>query len=34
MFKTPDRGWALRSSVDLPKGVVICAYIGEVITDG
>jgi hypothetical protein len=33
VFKTQDRGWALRSSVDISVGGVICAYLGEVITD-
>lgn len=33
VYKTRDKGWAVRSSVDIPTGAFVCEYIGRVLTD-
>jgi len=33
IFKTQDKGWAVRSQVDIPKGMFVCEYIGQIITN-
>ncbi|KAH6648269.1 histone-lysine N-methyltransferase [Truncatella angustata] len=32
IFRTPNRGWGVRSTVDLKKGQFVDTYMGEVIT--
>lgn len=31
LFKTQDRGWGVRTKKDLPAGVFICSYAGDVL---
>ena len=33
VFRTEDKGWGVRCSVDIPSGAFICEYVGEVLTD-
>eukprot|EP00210_Caulerpa_lentillifera_P008500 g8108.t1 len=33
VFKTREKGWGVRSSVDIPTGAFVCEYIGRVVTD-
>ncbi|KAF5280661.1 hypothetical protein FQA39_LY05309 [Lamprigera yunnana] len=33
LFKTENRGWAIRTLGNIAKGTFVCEYIGEVITD-
>ncbi|XP_021380179.1 mucin-17-like isoform X2 [Mizuhopecten yessoensis] len=33
MVKTNGRGWGVKSLLDIPKGMFICEYIGELISD-
>lgn len=34
MFLTPEgKGWGLRTLEDLPKGVFVCEYVGEILTN-
>lgn len=32
IFRTLDRGWALRTCISIPKNTFVCEYIGEVLT--
>ena len=32
MFKTPSRGWGLRTLLDLPGGAFVCIYVGNLYT--
>lgn len=32
IFKTRDKGWAVRTRVPIPKGRFVCEYIGEIIS--
>lgn len=32
LFKTPNKGWGIRTLHWIPKGAFICAYYGEMIT--
>ena len=29
VFKTPDRGWGLRTLHDVPAGTFLCVYVGN-----
>lgn len=31
LFKTQDRGWGVRTKTDLPSGIFVCNYAGDVI---
>uniref|UniRef100_A0A914M159 Histone-lysine N-methyltransferase n=1 Tax=Meloidogyne incognita TaxID=6306 RepID=A0A914M159_MELIC len=33
IFRTLDRGWAVRTCVDIKKKSFVCEYVGEVLTD-
>lgn len=33
MFKTENKGWGVRTLVDLPAGQFICTYSGKMYTD-
>uniref|UniRef100_A0A1I8BCR3 Histone-lysine N-methyltransferase n=1 Tax=Meloidogyne hapla TaxID=6305 RepID=A0A1I8BCR3_MELHA len=33
IFRTLDRGWAVRTCVDIQKKSFVCEYVGEVLTD-
>ncbi|XP_029649007.1 histone-lysine N-methyltransferase EHMT2 isoform X2 [Octopus sinensis] len=33
LFKTKGRGWGVKTLRDIPQGVFICEYIGELISD-
>uniref|UniRef100_A0A914C4Y3 Uncharacterized protein n=1 Tax=Acrobeloides nanus TaxID=290746 RepID=A0A914C4Y3_9BILA len=33
LFKTVNKGWGARTLVDLPRGLFVCAYTGQIITD-
>lgn len=33
IFRTPGKGWGVRTLKNIPKGSFICEYVGEVITD-
>jgi hypothetical protein len=33
VFKTPAKGYGVRSPIDLPVGAALCPYLGEVYTD-
>lgn len=33
LFKTAKKGWGLRCLDDLPKGVFVCTYEGEILTE-
>ncbi|XP_046845823.1 uncharacterized protein LOC124439604 [Xenia sp. Carnegie-2017] len=33
LFKTAEKGWAVRTQELIPKGTFVCEYIGEVLTD-
>lgn len=32
-MKTEGRGWGVKTLLDIPKGIFICEYIGELISD-
>lgn len=32
VFKTRDKGWGVRATKFIPKGMFICEYLGELIT--
>ena len=34
VFRTPNRGWGARSTVNIPQGTFVDKYMGEVITAG
>lgn len=31
LFKTPNRGWGVRTKTDLPSGIFVCNYAGDVL---
>ncbi|XP_052720602.1 uncharacterized protein LOC128192160 isoform X2 [Crassostrea angulata] len=33
LVKTEGRGWGVKTLLDIPKGIFICEYIGELISD-
>ncbi|XP_062617302.1 uncharacterized protein LOC134279010 isoform X1 [Saccostrea cucullata] len=33
LVKTDGRGWGVKTLLDIPKGIFICEYIGELISD-
>jgi histone-lysine N-methyltransferase SETDB1 len=33
LFKTAEKGWGIRSLIDLPAGTFVCIYAGMILTD-
>ncbi|XP_028408266.1 uncharacterized protein LOC114530870 isoform X2 [Dendronephthya gigantea] len=33
LYKTENKGWAVRTQALIPKGTFVCEYVGEILTD-
>ncbi|CAL5347491.1 unnamed protein product [Camellia sinensis] len=33
VLMTPEKGWAVRTPEDIPKGTFVCEYVGEIVTN-
>ncbi|BES98395.1 Histone-lysine N-methyltransferase [Nesidiocoris tenuis] len=33
LFKTPKKGWGTRTAIDIPQGVFICTYVGNIMPE-
>ncbi|KAJ8679786.1 hypothetical protein QAD02_015573 [Eretmocerus hayati] len=33
LFRTPEKGWGLKTLRPIPKGTYVCEYVGEIISD-